>query len=71
MGALQDMRSGQGFSGHELAVLLVRLMFCLLAEDTGTFESAAFRASRKSRTADKGRDLGSSLNVLIRTDRDT
>jgi len=65
MGALHDALSEQGFSGHELEVLLVRLVFCLFAEDTGIFETAAFRDFLESRTAADGTDLGSRLNDLF------
>jgi hypothetical protein len=43
-------------------VLLVRLLFCLFADDTGIFQPAqAFRAFMEERTADDGSDLGARL----------
>lgn len=65
MGVLHDALSEQGYDGHELEVLLVRLVFCLFAEDTGIFETAAFRDFLESRTAADGTDLGSRLNELF------
>jgi hypothetical protein len=37
-GALKE----NGYSGHELEVYLVRLLFCLFADDTGIFEKSSF-----------------------------
>jgi MmeI, DNA-methyltransferase domain/MmeI, target recognition domain/MmeI, N-terminal domain/MmeI, helicase spacer domain/MmeI, C-terminal domain len=65
MGALHDALSEQGYEGHELEVLLVRLVFCLFAEDTAIFETAAFRGLLETRTAIDGSDLGSRLNELF------
>jgi hypothetical protein len=65
MGALHDALKEQGFAGHELEVLLVRLVFCLFAEDTGIFETAAFRGFLETRTAVDGADLGARLNELF------
>ena len=46
MGLLHDQLKASGYEGHELEVLLVRLLFCLFAEDTGTsHRSARFRSS--------------------------
>ncbi len=38
MGRLHDALRDDGYTGHKLEVLLVRLLFCLFAEDTGLFE---------------------------------
>lgn len=65
MGALHDALREQGYKGHELEVLLVRLVFCLFAEHTGIFETAGFRAFIESRTATDGTDLGARLNELF------
>ena len=44
MGKLHDRLKASGYEGHPLEVLLVRLLFCLFAEDTGIFQPAsAFR----------------------------
>jgi hypothetical protein len=65
MGELHDALDDQGYHGHELEVLLVRLVFCLFAEDTGIFDTAAFREFLQSRTAPDGTNLGPQLNELF------
>ena len=62
MGRLHDALKASGYTGHPLEVLLVRLLFCLFADDTGIFQPAqAFRAFIEERTAPDGSDLGSRL----------
>ena len=39
MGALHDALKASGYTGHALEVLLVRLLFCLFAEDVAYTES--------------------------------
>jgi len=66
MGRLHDALKASGYTGHPLEVLLVRLLFCLFADDTGIFQPAqAFRAFIEERTADDGSDLGSRLGQLF------
>ena len=66
MGRLHDALRATGYEGHPLEVLLVRLLFCLFAEDTGIFQPAsAFRAWIEERTATDGSDLGSQLAQLF------
>jgi hypothetical protein len=51
MGKLHDALKASGYEGHALEVLLVRLLFCLFADDTGIFQPAqAFRAFIEERT---------------------
>ena len=62
MGRLHDALKASGYSGHGLEVLLVRLLFCLFADDTGIFQPAqAFRDFISERTLDDGSDLGARL----------
>ncbi len=62
MGRLHDRLKASGFDGHPLEVLLVRLLFCLFAEDTGIFQPAgSFRAWLDERTSPDGSDLGAQL----------
>ncbi len=62
MGRLHDQLKASGYEGHPLEVLLVRLLFCLFAEDTGIFQPAsAFRAWLEEHTAPDGSDLGPQL----------
>jgi hypothetical protein len=66
MGALHDLLKASGYAGRALEVLLVRLLFCLFAEDTGIFQPAsAFRMWLEERTATDGSDLGSQLALLF------
>jgi hypothetical protein len=66
MGVLHDALHASGYSGHALEVLLVRLLFCLFADDTGIFQPAqAFRSLIEERTAPDGSDLGARLAQLF------
>jgi len=66
MGRLHDALKAADYEGHPLEVLLVRLLFCLFAEDTGIFQPAsAFRAWIEERTAPDGSDLGPQLAQLF------
>ncbi len=42
LGELHDALEAGGFSGHDLERFLVRILFCLFAEDTGLFPRRAF-----------------------------
>ncbi len=66
MGNLHDALKASGYQGHPLEVLLVRLLFCLFADDTGIFQPAsAFRTWIEERTAADGSDLGPQLAQLF------
>ena len=66
MGTLHDALKASGYEGHALEVLLVRLLFCLFADDTGIFQPAqAFRAFIEERTGEDGSDLGPRLAQLF------
>lgn len=43
MGKLHDALKVVGYDGHELEVYLVRLLFCLFAEDTTILKNACFK----------------------------
>jgi hypothetical protein len=61
MGRLYDRLRESGYKGHPLQVYLVRLLFCLFAEDTGIFEKQQFREFIEPKTAEDGSDLGDRL----------
>ena len=62
MGRLHDLLKEAGYDGHALELLLVRLLFCLFADDTGIFQPAqSFQEWLDARTAEDGSDLGSKL----------
>ncbi len=65
MGRLHDQIKAIGYDGHELEVYLVRLLFCLFAEDTSIFERRQFQDLIEQRTAEDGQDLGHWLADLF------
>ena len=65
MTRLRDTLEAEGCPGHTLERFLVRILFCLFAEDTGIFEPAAFRLYLLNRTAANGSDLGVHLARLF------
>ncbi|MCL2824582.1 MAG: hypothetical protein FWD57_11375, partial [Polyangiaceae bacterium] len=68
MGKVCDALRASNYIGHPLEVILVRLLFCLFAEDTGIFQPAgAFRLWIEERTAQDGSDLGPQLASLFQT----
>jgi hypothetical protein len=62
---LHDALKRGGFSGHDLERLLVRVLFCLFAEDTFIFEPEAFTRFIRDTTAADGANLGAQLNMLF------
>lgn len=59
MGRLHDALKAAGYDGHALELLLVRLLFCLFADDTGIFTPRhAFHDLIDQRTSMDGADLG-------------
>ncbi len=54
-----------GRAGHELKQFLVRLLFCLFAEDNGIFPTRAFQLYIQDHTAPDGSDLGPMLGQLF------
>lgn len=65
MGRLYDRLKATGYEGHPLEVFLVRLLFCLFADDTGIFERAIFQEYLLRRTSEDGSDAGSRLAELV------
>jgi len=66
LGNLHDTLEFGGYAGHELERFLVRILFCLFAEDTGIFdEREAFRLYIENRTKPDGSDLGLHLARLF------
>lgn len=65
LGKIHDLLKAVGYKGHALEVFLVRLLFCLFAEDTGIFESRYFREYLEQRTSEDGADLGMTLGQLF------
>lgn len=65
MGKLHDRLEEIGYEGHPLEVYLVRILFCLFAEDTTIFEKQQFQDYIEDRTAEDGSDLASKIQELF------
>lgn len=65
LGKLHDRLKDIGYTGHPLEVYLVRLLFCLFADDTGIFRKDSFRSFIHNCTAEDGRDLAPLLAQLF------
>ncbi len=65
LGELHDALEAGGYTGDHLERFLVRILFCLFAEDTGIFERESFRLYLVNRTAPDGSDLGIHLARLF------
>ena len=62
---LHDALKAGGLSGHDLERMLVRILFCLFAEDTLIFQPEAFTQFVRTQTRADGADLGARLNELF------
>jgi hypothetical protein len=65
MGKLHDKLKAVGYKGHPLEVYLVRLLFCLFADDTTIFDKDIFKEYIEFRTADDGSDLAAKLSEIF------
>ena len=68
MGYLHDALKKDGYAGHALEHFLVRLMFCLFADDTGIFQpKGSFRDLIENWTAEDGATVGPVFDQLFDT----
>ena len=66
VGRLHDALFESGYHGHDLERLLVRIVFCLFADDTGIFEPRdIFLEFIETRTGEDGSDTGARLIELF------
>ena len=66
VGKLHDALEASGYTGHDLEQFLVRIVFCLFADDTGIFEPRdIFLDLLENRTREDGSDLGGWLALLF------
>lgn len=65
MGKLHDKLEAIGYTGHSLEVYLVRLLFCLFADDTSIFEKGILYDYIDQRTNEDGSDLANHLAQLF------
>lgn len=63
---LHDAMHAAGYNGHKLEVYLVRILFCMFAEDTGIFmPRGAFYEYIEGCTREDGSDVGARINELF------
>lgn len=68
MGDLYDALDDTGFGDHEVSMLLVRILFCMYADDAGVWgERDLFYEFIETRTNEDGSDLGGQLSILFQT----
>ncbi|MBP9839864.1 MAG: class I SAM-dependent DNA methyltransferase [Candidatus Pacebacteria bacterium] len=56
-----------GYDKHSLEVFLIRILFCLFADDTGIFNKSLFRGYIENRLNKDGSDLGIHLGQIFYT----
>jgi N-6 DNA Methylase len=68
LGELHDSLKQDRYSGHQLEVFLVRLLFCLFADDTGIFQPKdSFHDLIDFHTHEDGSNVGAVLDTLFVT----
>lgn len=65
MGKLHNRLEEIGYKGHPLEVYLIRLLFCMFAEDTNIFEKQQFQTFIEKRTSEDGSDLAARLQEVF------
>jgi hypothetical protein len=66
LGELHDALQASSYTGHKLEAFLVRLVYCLFADDTGIFlPRSSFLFFLQEKTAENGSNLGAMLTQLF------
>src|SRR5699024_7184095 len=65
MADLYEALSSSGYDDHDASVFLVRVLFCLYADDSGVWARDLFYEFLDKRTAEDGTDLGPQLAFLF------
>lgn len=65
MGALHDRLKAVGYDGHNLEIYLVRLLFCMFADDTTIFNKNLFYDYIREHTSEDGSNLASTINEVF------
>ncbi len=65
MADLHDALKKNGYTDHPLAVLMVRLMFCMFADHTGLFPKNLFRQIIERKTEKSGVDVGPMIQQVF------
>ena len=67
MGQLYDELKASGYPEHELELFMVRLLFCLFADDTALFPRDNMALYLQNNTREDGSDLGSQIQLIFQT----
>lgn len=67
MASLHNQLRDDNYAGHDLEILLVRLVFCMFADDSGIFDHQALHEYLLARTTEDGSDLGARLVDVFQT----
>lgn len=62
LGKLHNSLKANGYEGHDLEQFLVRLLFCLFADDTGIFQRGIFEDLIRDFTREDGSNVGGFIN---------
>ena len=65
MGKLYDKLLDSGYKEHDLELFLVRILFCLFADNTAIFKNEDFKYFIKDKTKEDGSDTGIWLSQLF------
>lgn len=65
LGKVYTALESQKYTGHDLAVFSVRLLFVLFADDTGVWQNGLLEQLIEERTSEDGSDLGAFLNGIF------
>lgn len=65
MATLHDELKAAGYTGHKNELYLVRLLFCLFADDTGIFEYNSFIRYIEEKTLQDGSDLAMHIQKIF------
>jgi type II restriction/modification system DNA methylase subunit YeeA len=65
MGKLHDKLKAIGYDGHHLELYLVRLLFCLFADDTSIFDRGIFQDYIELKTNEDGSDLAAHISQIF------
>ena len=65
MAKLHDSLKDIGYDGHDLELYLVRLLFCLFADDSSIFNKNIFYDYVRNHSAEDGSNLASAINELF------
>jgi hypothetical protein len=65
MGKLHDQLKEVNYTGHALELYLVRLLFCLFADNTSIFDKNSFQDYIRTKTKEDGSDLAFHLSAIF------